>query len=42
MEKTPVAVIKSFNLIEIAWPGDAANRKLGLNLGTVIEVNIET
>ena len=36
----PVAVINSFNLLEIAWPSGSADRKLGLRQGLPIEVRI--
>ena len=37
---TPVAVINSFNLLEIAWPDGSAAKKLALGQGTGVQVEI--
>jgi S-adenosylmethionine hydrolase len=36
----PVAVLNSFNLIEIAWPDGSASEKLGLSRGTPVQATI--
>jgi hypothetical protein len=40
-KNAPVAVINSFNLLEIAWPDGSAARNLGFQQGANVQVRIE-